>query len=76
VVNQLLLDIIAFFYFLCNNMINIIPGDAHFIFISTCQIILAHGIDFIGWPEENEYRSISEDFRLPYTIGSVVQETT
>jgi hypothetical protein len=31
---------------------------------------------FICWLEENEYRSISEDFRLPYTIGSVFQETT
>jgi hypothetical protein len=33
VVNHLLLDIIAFFYLLCNYIINIIPGDAHYIFI-------------------------------------------
>ncbi len=74
VMNPSMLDIIA--PLLRNNIMSINPGDAHYIFMSTCKVIMDNAMDFICWPEGNEYRSISEEFRLPYTIGRAFHENT
>lgn len=64
-----MLNIIFLLYLSCTYIINIHPGDAHYIFMSTCQVIMGYGAVFIRWPERNEYHSITKEFRLPYTIG-------
>ncbi len=45
-------------------------GDAHYIFLTTCKVIMDNATDFIRWPNRDEYNAISENFQLPYTIGT------
>nr|CAH0106905.1 unnamed protein product [Daphnia galeata] len=48
--------------------LGILPGDAHYIFLSTCKVIMDHATNFIRWPERNEYHAISDEFHLPHSV--------
>jgi hypothetical protein len=47
------------------------PGDAHYIFLSTCKVIMDHATNFIRLPERNEYHAISDEFHLPRSIDKL-----
>ena len=46
-------------------------GNVHYIVMKTCRQIAGKVSNFIKWPDRNEYLGLSNNYRLPNTLGNV-----